>query len=476
MPTTRLEAAHTVAAVRAGSPAARAGIRPGDRVLRINGQATRDALDLHFYTNGGVLQIELERGGSRQALLVVAEDDLGIELEAIDTDHTITCDNHCPFCFLNGLAPGMRRTLYLKDDDYRLSFLHGNFITLSNFTEEDWQRLSDQRLSPLYVSVHATDPELRRKLLGSKQAPDIRDQLRRLTGLRILAHTQVVLCPGINDGGQLESTLRDLYGLYPTVQSVALVPVGVTRFNAGRWRGALRPQTRQEAQDLIAQARPWQRRCREEVGCDFAYLSDEVYLRAEMPVPDGRRYDGFPQLENGVGMTRRLIDDARRVRVRGAGCRVQGRGDGKVELPRKLLTLVCGTLIAPVLARLAERLATSGNGGAPFDARVLAVPNRFFGETVNVSGLLTGADVISALGARSPAESVVLPRAMLDQEGVRTLDGLTPADLERALGAPVSFAERLSDVWGGSGFTVPGSGFRRHSELRTQNSEPGTGN
>ncbi|MBI2911796.1 MAG: DUF512 domain-containing protein [Chloroflexi bacterium] len=448
MPTTPLEAAHTVAAVQAGSPAARAGIRPGDRVLSVNGQATRDALDLHFYTNGGALQIELERDGLPRALLVVAEDDLGIELEPIDTDHTITCDNHCPFCFLNGLAPGMRRTLYLKDDDYRLSFLHGNFITLSNFAEEDWQRLSDQRPSPLYVSVHATDPELRRKLLGSKRAPDIREQLRRLAGLRILAHTQVVLCPGINDGDQLESTLRDLYALYPTVQSVALVPVGVTRFNAGRWRGALRPQTRQEAQDLIAQARPWQRRCRQELGCDLVYLSDEVYLRAETPVPDARRYDGFPQLDNGVGMTRRLIDDARRARVRGAGWRVEMETGEPV-------TLVCGTLIGPTLESLVTRLSAGSPDRSP-SLRVLPVANRFFGETVTVSGLLTGADVISALGTRAPDARVVLPRAMLDQDAQRTLDDLTPADLERALGTPVSFAERLSDVFAGSGFRVPG--------------------
>jgi len=459
VPTTPLEAAHTVIRVRAGSPAARAGIRPGDRVLRVNGQVTRDALDLHFYMNGGALQIELERDGAFESRLLVAEDDVGIELETIDSAHTITCDNHCPFCFLNGLGPGMRRTLYLKDDDYRLSFLHGNFITLSNFTEEDWQRLSDQRPSPLYVSVHATDLGLRRKLLGSKQAPDILDQLGRLAGLRIQAHTQVVLCPGINDGDHLERTLNDLCGLYPTVQSVALVPVGVTRFNAGRWRGAMRPQTLQEARDLIAQARPWQRRCRTELGCDLVYLSDEVYLRAETPVPGARRYDGFPQLDNGVGMTRRLIDDARRARAQGGGWRVEA------DEP---VTLVCGTLIGPTLTSLVARLAAGSPDRSP-SWRVVPVPNRFFGETVTVSGLLTGTDVVSHLRELG-CHRVVLPRAMLDQEGERTLDDLTAADLERELGAPVSFAERLSDAVLGSGFLVPGSRRgSRNPELGTRN-------
>jgi putative radical SAM enzyme (TIGR03279 family) len=437
-----------VSAVEPGSPAAALGIRPGDVVLAINGQPLRDLIDYEFYSAAERVSLLVQRDGRELTLLGrFGGAPLGIIFTEVTFDGPIRrCANDCPFCFVKQVPPGLRRSLYIKDDDYRYSFLFGNFVTLTNLTETDWRRLEEQRLSPLYVSVHATDPAVRARIL--RHSADILADLERLRRIGIAVHTQIVTVPGVNDGAVLDRTIADLSAL-PHVLSIAAVPVGlnergllVEARRQARHRSSadlnlsipLRAFTRAEARAVVAQARGWQRRFRRERGRTFAYLGDEFYLLAELPFPGRRHYDGFPQLEDGIGLTRLLLDDAARLRRRRLLPALRGR----------TATLACGTLIAPVLARLARELNTL----AGCDLRVLPVPNDFFGRTITVSGLLTGADVARAVDAAGPAAPgpLFLPQSMLSQRYGVFLDDMTPAQLAERLGRPVRFAQQLSSV------------------------------
>ncbi len=451
-----------VEAVRPGSPAAAAGVRPGSRVLAANGRLLRDVIDYQFYTAEPMVELRVREPEGMERVYRFdkwPDEDLGLEFAEATWDGVRVCTNTCPFCFLKGLPKGMRHTLYVKDDDYRLSFLHGNFVTLTNLTEADWRRLEEQRLSPLYVSVHATDLDLRRRLLGNPTAPDILAQLRRLGTLRIRVHTQIVLCPGVNDGPHLDRTLADLGALYPTVQSIAVVPVGATMQFEQRMGliGKALAETRRcspaYARCIVRQIRGWQRRFRHEHGAAIVHAADEYYLLAGARVPAAVHYDGFPQYENGIGMTRVLIDDWRRTRrallssqpsPRPGGTPLPraGQGSGVRATPPPRLTVACGTLIAPTLTRLfAEFSALTG-----ITVQVVPVPNRRFGDRINVSGLLTASDFIAELQGRDLGDAVLLPRTALDYFGRQFLDDGTPADVERALGRPVLFAAELSEA------------------------------
>jgi putative radical SAM enzyme (TIGR03279 family) len=428
-------------AVQPGSLAAAAGLAPGMRVLAADDRPLRDVIDYQFYTaeEAVALTVQLPDGGERRYHLEKDPDeDLGLEFAEATWDGVRICANTCFFCFLKGLPKGLRRTLYIKDDDYRLSFLHGNFVTLTNLTEADWERLAEQRLSPLNVSVHATEPALRRRMLGYEAAPEIIEQLRRLADLDIRVHTQVVLCPGVNDGPALTRTVQDLAALYPAVQTVSIVPVGATvqyeeRMAAVGKTDGMSATSPEYARALVRQVAPLQRAFRREHGATIVYLADEYYLIAGLPVPGAITYDGFPQYENGIGMTRALLDDWQRTRAR-----LRRRPP---LLPPVRLVVRCGTLIAPVLERLfAEFSAETG-----IAATVTPVPNAHFGERINVSGLLTGGDFAARL-ASVDGDLLVLPRTALDYFGRRFLDSSTPAELERTLGRPVLFATALSEV------------------------------
>ena len=416
-----------IAAVRTGSVAEELGLRPGDELLSINGHPLRDVIDYRFYGAEEELELVIRRDGQRLVCLVERSygEELGIEFVEPTFDGIRRCNNRCPFCFVDQLPRGMRRSLYVKDDDYRLSFLFGNFVTLTNLTEADWQRLAEQRLSPLYVSVHATDLALRRRLLGNPSAPDVLQQIRRLGELGIRVHAQIVLVPGLNDGEHLARTVADLAALHPTVQSIAVIPVGLTKHRPP----GLRPYTPDEARAIVAQVESWQRQYRARYSVGLVYAADEWYLLAGEEVPQAEEYDGFPQLENGVGLTRLLLDE--RLQITGGGLQV-----GKV-------TLVCGTLIAPVLEAL---VADWGKSIAFPRSVVIPVENRFFGPTVTVSGLLVGRDVIEALRGRDLGEVVFLPRAMFDAAGKRTLDDMSPAEIEERLGTRVEVAGTLGEV------------------------------
>ncbi len=442
MPVASTRVGGAVREVAAGSLAARIGLRPGDRLLAVDGHALHDAIDFAFYAAEERFRLTFERDGREHAVEAQRRpgETLGVEFESSIFDRIRTCNNDCFFCFLKGLPAGLRPSLYLKDDDFRLSFANGNFVTLANLTAADWRRLEEQRLSPLNVSVHATDPQLRRRLLGNGRASDIVGQLRRLGELGIRVNTQVVLCPGLNDGEYLARTVRDLGELHPTVQSIGVVPVAASRHAWSRADEAtkrwLAPCSPQCARQIIAQAQPWQQEFRRRLGVTLVYLADEFYLAAGARLPAASRYDGYPQYENGIGMTRALVDDWRRLRRQLSGGTIP-RSTG-----RKKLTLACGTLVAPVLTQLAgEMTALTG-----IDASVVAVENAFFGPRVTVSGLLTGGDIIETLRGREPGDLVVLPRHALGHAGARFLDDVTPADVSAALSTPVVFAATLSEL------------------------------
>ncbi len=471
----RANAGGVVDAVRPGSLAADAGIRAGDRITAIDGHVLNDAVDFQFYAAEESIVLDVVRGEAelRVAIDKHPDEDLGVDFQQAAFDGMNICNNSCFFCFLKGNPKGMRKTLYVKDDDYRLSFFHGNFVTLTNLDDADWRRLEEQRLSPINVSVHATDVDLRRYLLGNKTAPDICEQLRRLGDLGIVANTQVVLCPGVNDGPALDQTIENLAALYPTVQTISIVPVGATtvaeeRIERGAHTNEVEGCTPPYARAIVEQVAPYQRRFRGAHGTTLVYLADEYYLSSGLPLPTAPHYDGFAQYENGIGMTRSLLEDWSRTKRAYARQRPRSetkRSSTAAVLPPTLgsqglardnaplvsaatssdirnISFVCATLIAPTLQRIADEFATMTG----IETRVQAVENTFFGARVNVSGLLVAADIERALCGREPTDLVVLPRYSLDYTGARFLDDRTPQELQFALGVPLAFASTMREV------------------------------
>lgn len=421
------DAGGRVLAVAPGGLGAALGLQPGDRLLRIDGHQLRDVIDLQFYGAEESVALAVERAGAECVLRARRRygQDWGLEFAEPVFDGIRTCGNRCPFCFVTGLPPGLRPSLYVRDDDYRLSFLYGNFVTLTNLDEADWRRLAEQRLSPLYVSVQATDPDLRRRLLGGRLLPDVRRQIGRLGELGIAVHAQVVICPGLNDGPALERTIDDLWALREVVESVALVPVGLTRQHPLR----LRAMTAADAAGVLALADGWRRRASRELGRRFVYPSDELYLLAGQTVPAARNYDGFCQLANGVGLLRRFLD----------GWARQERRLSRPGAPRAAVrsaTLVSGRAFQPVLQEVAAGLTRL----LGIDCRALGVENRLFGSRVTVAGLLAAQDVLAQLEGQALGEVVVLPRSMFDAAGERSLDDWTPARMAAALGRRLELA------------------------------------
>ncbi|MGP0029448.1 MAG: DUF512 domain-containing protein [Acidimicrobiales bacterium] len=434
--------APTVTSVTAASPAARAGLAVGDELLTIGGREPRDVIEFQQLTDAGNLSVLVKRAGAALPRLVrIAKEPgepFGVEVSSAVFDRIRTCDNHCAFCFIYQLPKGMRRSLYLKDDDYRLSFLYGNFTTLTRFTELDAERILTERLGPLFVSIHSTDPELRAQMLRNPKGATSLRWLGVLLDGGIEVHGQVVVCPGVNDGAALEDTLAGILDLYPGLATVGVVPLGLSRFSK---EAELRPHTTEEAALVVDTVAEWQGIYRRALGRRLAYAADEYYLLAGRDFPTARAYDEFPQHENGIGMARAFADAFARPRAGGPGgvrhgffASVDAAPAEGYRAPRlhpapgsggrdaRPVTVLTGTYGARVLAPL---LGTHPRR----DVTVREIRNDFFGGNIGVAGLLTGEDLARALGPGPSDRRYLLPDACLN-EG-RFLDGLTLADLPR---------------------------------------------
>jgi putative radical SAM enzyme (TIGR03279 family) len=440
-----------IADVAAGSLGEEIGLRPGHRVLSVNGHPISDALDFQYQADGEEILLEVDRGSDIDEFEIERDIDepWGITFGDPTFDGVHLCENTCPFCFIKQLPKGMRKSLYVMDDDYRYSMLYGNFVTLTNLTEEDWQRIEEQHLSPINVSVHATNPELRVALVGNPKAAEIMEHLARLERAGIEYNTQLVLCPGVNDGPELDRTVRDLLTLGSHLRSIAAVPVGLSKFGIERQSRRVRLSrtcmrtlpdatvnvrryTPDEAERVIQQVEAWQVQFRTERGRTFLYLGDEFYLMTGRPVAPARLYDGFPQVEDGIGITRLFVDDAERVLKRPASRSAAGRSG----------VIVCGTLIAPTMQTLVQRL----NAHVGSALRVVPIENTFFGSEINVSGLLTGGLVRDALRDDTRRDPVFVSKTMLSRRTQTFLDDMHAEDLQTELRRPVVAAEFLSQV------------------------------
>jgi len=395
-----------------GSVADRLGLRPGDRLVEINGHALRDALDVSYYGALEELDLVVHRDGAESSLLLEKDPGvaLGVEVETMEVQ---TCKNDCLFCFVYQNRPHQRRSLYVKDEDYRFSFLQGHYITLSNLSEEDWARIFEQHLSPLYISVHATDPELRDSLLRNRVPQPVLPQLRRLVDGGIRLHTQVVICPGLNDGAQLSRTLLDLAALSPGVRSVAVVPVGLTDHR--RKLPSLRSADGDDARALLDRVGRLQRRFSARLGTRFCFAADEWYLLAGRQVPSADHYEGYPQIADGVGGMARFEAELNGL--------IEG---GVVSPPAGDYCFFTGRLFAPALTRHVDELRRRYPA---WRARVVALENRYLGSGITVAGLLAGSDVRRGLARCSADEVPVIPRVMLEEEGDTFLDGVTVEEL-----------------------------------------------
>jgi putative radical SAM enzyme (TIGR03279 family) len=426
-----------VIAVAAGSPAARAGVEVGDEVVAVNGVTPRDVIEWRLLVDDAEVDLEIVRGGLARPIDVRKGDGepLGVEVSSALFDRVHTCDNHCEFCFIYQLPPGLRPSLYVKDDDYRLSFLYGNFTTLTRFTELDLERVVTEGLSPLHVSLHATDPDVRSRMLRNRRGASSLRWLRALLDHGIVVHGQVVVCPGVNDGAVLDDTLCGVLDEYPDLASVCVVPLGVSRYNH---EPAMRPHTRDEAQVVVETVLEWQETFVSALGRRLVFASDEYFLMADRPLPPAEEYEGFPMHEDGVGMVRTFelelsgvvtaptgVQSGFFAAIDGApasGYRAPRAAGSVTLLPRRgaPTAVLTGSYGARVLPGLLEGVGRS-------DVRVVEVVNDFFGGTTAVAGLLVGADIARTLADEPPGHRYLLPDVCLS-EG-RFLDGTTPADL-----------------------------------------------
>ncbi|MGM0471174.1 MAG: DUF512 domain-containing protein [Bacillota bacterium] len=389
--------------VRADSIAAELGIEVGDQLVEIDGQQIRDYIDYKFLCTDLYLEVLIKKSSGEEWLLEIEkeyDEDLGLEFSGIIYDKLKKCSNNCIFCFVNQAPEGLRKTLNLKDDDYRFSFLQGSYITLTNLSQDELERIKRLHLSPLYVSVHTTNPQLRAKMMRNSTAGEILSILKELAEAGIQFHTQIVLCPEFNDGAELDRTISDLIELSAAIKSLAVVPVGLTKYRNNLY--PLRSFRANEAEEVIEQVTTWQEKLRNREESNFIYLSDEFYLLADREIPPAEEYNGFPQLENGVGMVRRLWQQFAQL---------------EDELPTALsksreYTLVTGELGKKALAPLIDRL----NQITGLKIELLEVQNQFFGSEVTVTGLLAGADIIRALRNKVVANQVVLPAVLLNDD------------------------------------------------------------
>ncbi|MBI4843261.1 MAG: DUF512 domain-containing protein [Nitrospirae bacterium] len=405
----------TINNIREGSSAEGIGLKKGDVILSINGQPVKDIIDYMFYASGASFEMGIQRGDKKLALTARKKDisNQDVDLKAF---RTRPCNNKCIFCFVHQLPKGMRESLYLKDDDYRMSFLYGNYITLTNLTAKDKERIISQRLSPLYISVHSTNNDLRRKMLGNRKAPDILEEIEYFTSRRIRLHAQIVLCPDINDGKELIKTIKDLSKYYPYMLSISVVPVGLTKHK----KKLVRPVEKEDAEKIIAEVNKFQERFKKRFGDMLAYVADEMYIKAGMPFPPLKSYGDLPQLENGVGMVQLFVTSAK-----------------KIKLPKKIdsrsIATFTGKSFMPYLEEFRKKLAHIEG----LNLEVFEIENRHFGPSVTVAGLLTGKDILKTLVGRVKGGCLLVPDVVLKEGSDLFLDNVKLKDIEETLGIPL---------------------------------------
>ncbi|MGI6420823.1 MAG: DUF512 domain-containing protein [Syntrophomonadaceae bacterium] len=403
------------------------GLAPGDTLISIDGKEINDILDYHFWVRSEQLELSIEKADGKIWTVEIEKDydeDLGLEFEDLLFDRIKSCQNRCVFCFIDQLPRHMRKTLYIKDDDYRHSFLFGNFITLSNLREEDWEKIITMRLSPLYISVHALQPQVRSMLMGNQRAGRIRQDLLRLSQAGIQVHTQIVLCPGLNDGQVLEETIEGLAELYPSVSSIGIVPVGLTGHRSSL--PELRTLNELEALSLIELIHSYQKRFRTQLGYGLVYGADEIYLKAGQPLPDRQYYDDFPQVENGIGIGRLFLDDF-----------AEEESNLPIEIEECEVYILTGQSALKIWEEIVSRL----NRIQGLRLHLLPVRNVYFGGQVTVTGLLTGQDIIKALGQDYIGKTILIPEIIFKEGQDILLDDITLEDIKKASGAELKPVE-----------------------------------
>lgn len=410
MRTNKLE----IESIDADSPAAKAGLHSGDILLSINSSPVHDVIDFMFNKGSDELEIEFMRNAAKNTVLITMEnnEDLGITVKPFKIK---TCRNNCIFCFVKQLPKGLRKSLYIKDEDYRLSFLYGNYMTLSNITHGDRERILEQRLSPLYISVHTTNRSLRNKMLGNPKAQDIMKELKFFSDNKIRMHIQIVLCPGFNDAEELQNTIKDICKFYPYVSSIAVVPVGLTRHR----KLQLQPVTKENALESIEIVESFQKRFKKKHGEPIVYCSDEMYIKAEKTFPPLKEYGSLSQIENGVGMVPLFISQAKKIRIPKA-------------LPRKKnFVTFTGISFFPYLNKFINRIIEHDG----VNIKIIPVANEFFGQSVTVTGLLTGRDIIKSLHDNTGScEILIVPDVVLKEGDNVFLDDVSLRDIEDATG------------------------------------------
>ncbi len=434
---------HIVKEVKTGSIAEEMEIAAGDKILAVNGEAIEDIFDYQFLTQDDYIEVLVEKPDGEQWLLEVdkePDEDLGIVFENGLMDEYRHCRNRCIFCFIDQMPKGMRDTLYFKDDDSRLSFLQGNYVTLTNMSEHDIDRICRYRLSPINISFHTMNPRLRCRMLNNRFAGEALKKVDRLNDAGIRMNGQIVLCRGINDGEELRYSIRELMKYIPNLESVSVVPVGLSRHREGLY--PLEPFTREDAAEVLDIIHPFQQICLERYGIHFVHASDEWYILAGEELPEEERYDGYLQLENGVGMLRLLLNEfadalaSRREREKGGGAAQEGNAQGGNTL--RELSIATGHLAYPYIAKMCEEVTEAFPG---VRVHVYDIANRFFGEQITVSGLLTGQDIRDQLAGKELGEELLLPQNVLRSGEDVFLDDLTVEDLEKALQVPVNIVK-----------------------------------
>ena len=421
---------HKIRTVLPGSIAEELELEPGDVLLAVNDHEIEDVFDYHYYTNEEYLTVLVRKPDGEEWELEIEkefEEDLGIEFESSLMDDYRSCRNHCIFCFIDQMPPGMRETLYFKDDDSRLSFLQGNYVTLTNMSDHDIDRIIHYHLGPINISFQTTNPDLRCKMLHNRFAGDVFSKIRRLADAGIELNGQIVLCRDINDGAELERSISDMTSYLPALRSVSVVPVGLSKYREGLY--PLKPFDAQSAGEVIDLIESWQKKIYPQYGVHFVHASDEWYLLAGRPLPEKDRYDGYLQLENGVGMLRLLKEEVGETLAEVNPDR---------ETPKRRVSIATGRLAGPFLKELGKQIETVYQN---VTLQIFEIRNDFFGESITVSGLITGQDLIAQLKDQDLGDELLLPTNMI-RSGERVfLDDLTIEDAEEALGIPIRIVE-----------------------------------